>query len=88
MYNLDNLSIAPSCEPTGSPTNNNISNPTYTPTKIPISGDGTRFVIMITIIFIVICLLYTYCRTKITSRVEVEQRKEEDQSRFSSVIIL
>ncbi len=87
MYNLGNLSIAPSCEPTGPPTNNNISNPTYAPTQIPISGDGTRFVIMITIIFIVICVLYTYCRTKITSRVEVEQ-SNQNHSRFSSVIIL
>jgi len=86
MENQDDLSIVPSFEPTGSPTNN-ISNPTYAPTKIPISGDGTRFVIMITIIFIVICLLYTYCRSKITSRIAVEQIKEP-QSRFSSVIIL
>jgi hypothetical protein len=85
MKNLDNLSIVPSFEPTGSPTNN-ISKPTYAPTQTPISGDGTRFVIMITIIFIIICVLYTYCRSKITSRVEVEQRKE-DRSRFSSVII-
>jgi hypothetical protein len=86
MDNQGDLSIAPSCEPTGSPSNS-ISKPTYAPTQIPISGDGTRFVIMIAIIFIVICVLYTYCRTKITSRVEVEQRKE-DHSRFSSVIIL
>jgi hypothetical protein len=88
MENQDDLSIVPSCEPTGSPTNNiNISNPTYSPTQIPISGDGTRFVIMITIIFISICVLYTYCRSKITSRIAVEQIKEP-QSRFSSVIIL
>ena len=85
MKNLDNLSIAPSCEPTGSPTNN-INKPTYSPTQIPISGDGTRFVIMITIIFIVICVLYTYCRSKITSRVAVEESRE-NRSRFSSVII-
>jgi hypothetical protein len=86
MKNLDNLSIVPSFEPTGSPTNN-ISKPTYAPTQTPISGDGTRFVIMIIIIFIIICVLYTYCRSKITSRISVEERKEEGQSRFSSVII-
>jgi len=85
MDNQDDLSIVPSFEPTGFPTNNN--KPTYSPTQIPISGDGTRFVIMITIIFIVICVLYTYCRSKITSRIAVEERKEEVQSRFSSVII-
>lgn len=87
MANQYNLSIIPTYEPTISPTNN--STPTYvpTPTPRPVSEDATKFVIMITIIFIVICVLYTYCRSKISSRIEVERIKE-DQSRFSSVIIL
>ncbi len=85
MNNQDDLSITPSFEPTGYPTNN-ISKPSYAPTQTRISGDATRFVIMVTMIFIVICGFYTYCRSKITSRIAVEQRKE-DQSSFSSVII-
>jgi hypothetical protein len=89
MENQDNLSIVPTYEPTAA--SNISSKPSYSPTQITsqtsISGDATRFVIMLTIIFIGICVLYTYCRSKITSRIEVEQRKHEGQSRFSSVII-
>jgi hypothetical protein len=66
--------MVPTFEPTGSPTNSSI--PTYAPTEMIShtfnSGDATRFVIMITIIFIVICVLYTYCRSKTISRIGVE----------------
>jgi hypothetical protein len=84
MESQYNLSIIPTFEPSGSPTNN--SRPTYAPTQTPVSRDSVSFVIMIIVIFIGICLLYTYCRSRITARIEVERTKE-DQSRFSSVII-
>jgi hypothetical protein len=74
MDNQDDLSMVPTFEPTGAPTIS--SNPSYAPTQMTLhtsnSGDASRFVIMITIIFIVICVLYTYCRSKITSRIGVE----------------
>jgi hypothetical protein len=85
MESQYNLSIIPTFEPTGSPTNN--STPTYAPTQTPVSRDSVSLVIMMTLIFfIIICVLYTYCRSRITERIEVERTKK-DKSRFSSVII-
>ena len=86
MENLSNSTIEPSFEPTAIPTNST-SKPTLEQTLTPrISNDGSRFVIMVIIIFIVFCVLYTYFRSKITSRVAVEESRE-NRSRFSSVII-
>jgi hypothetical protein len=59
----------------------------------PVSIEGVSAVsviLMTTAIFIVICGLYTYCRTTITARIHDEQQiheGKEGQSRFSSVII-
>ncbi len=59
----------------------------------PVSIEGVSVVsviLMTTIIFIIICGIYTYCRTTITSRIHDEQQihdRKEAQSTFSSVII-
>ncbi len=57
----------------------------------PVSIEGVSAVsviLMTTIIFIIICGIYTYCRTTITSRIQpINAKNEENQSRFSSVII-
>jgi hypothetical protein len=59
----------------------------------PVSIEGVSAVsviLMTTIIFIIICGIYTYCRTTITSRIHDEQQihdRKEGQSTFSSVII-
>jgi hypothetical protein len=55
----------------------------------PTSVEGVSAVsviLMTTMIFIIICGIYTYCRTTITARIGVEENKE-GASRFSSVII-
>jgi hypothetical protein len=57
----------------------------------PVSIEGVSAVsviLMTTIIFIIICGIYTYCRTTITSRIQpINVKNEENQSTFSSVII-
>jgi len=57
----------------------------------PVSIEGVSAVaviLMTTMIFIIICGVYTYCRSIITSRIQpIDGKNEEGQSRFSSVII-
>jgi len=56
----------------------------------PVSIEGVSAVsviLMTTIIFIIICGIYTYFRTTITSRIQPIHDRKENQSTFSSVII-